>query len=83
MKRRDFPGGIAFTGLSGCVRKSTTPAVPFSTIRLAAIRAEVDRIFRVTVCVRPFREAGPRLDVERVGDQTVVHNYGSSEEFVG
>ena len=28
------------------------------------------------MCVRPFRAAGPRLDVERVGDQTVVHNYG-------
>src|SRR5262249_38295661 len=23
-----------------------------------------------------FRAAGPRLDVERVGDKTVVHNYG-------
>jgi glycine/D-amino acid oxidase-like deaminating enzyme len=40
------------------------------------VRAEVDRIFRVTVCLRPFRAAGPRLDVERVGDKTVVHNYG-------
>jgi glycine/D-amino acid oxidase-like deaminating enzyme len=40
------------------------------------IRAQADRIFRVTVCLRPFRAAGPRLDVERVGDKTVVHNYG-------
>jgi len=40
------------------------------------IRAELDRIFRVTVCLRPFRAAGPRLDVERVGEKTVVHNYG-------
>jgi len=40
------------------------------------IRAQMDRIFRVTVCLRPFRAAGPRLDVERVGDKTVVHNYG-------
>jgi glycine/D-amino acid oxidase-like deaminating enzyme len=44
--------------------------------QLVPIRAEVDRIFRVTVCLRPFRAAGPRLDVERVGDKTVVHNYG-------
>jgi len=35
-----------------------------------------DLIFRITVCVRPFRAAGPRLDVERVGDKTVGHNYG-------
>jgi glycine/D-amino acid oxidase-like deaminating enzyme len=41
-----------------------------------AIRAELDRIFRVTVCLRPFRAAGPRLDVEKVGEKTVVHNYG-------
>jgi glycine/D-amino acid oxidase-like deaminating enzyme len=40
------------------------------------IRAQTDRIFRVTVCLRPFRAAGPRLEVERVGDKTVVHNYG-------
>jgi glycine/D-amino acid oxidase-like deaminating enzyme len=40
------------------------------------IRADVDRIFRVTVCLRPFRASGPRLDVERVADKMVVHNYG-------
>jgi glycine/D-amino acid oxidase-like deaminating enzyme len=40
------------------------------------VRADLDRIFRVTVCLRPFRAAGPRLDVELVGDKTVVHNYG-------
>jgi glycine/D-amino acid oxidase-like deaminating enzyme len=43
---------------------------------IVPIRAEVDRIFRVTVCLRPFRAAGPRSDVERVGDKLVVHNYG-------
>ncbi|HEU0119270.1 MAG TPA: FAD-dependent oxidoreductase [Bryobacteraceae bacterium] len=43
---------------------------------MAPIRADVARMFRVTVCLRPFRAAGPRLDVERVGDKTVVHNYG-------
>jgi glycine/D-amino acid oxidase-like deaminating enzyme len=40
------------------------------------VRAETDRIFRVTVCPRPFRAAGPRLDVENAGDKTIVHNYG-------
>ena len=40
------------------------------------IRADVDRIFRITVCLRPFRAAGPRLDVERVGEKIVIHNYG-------
>src|SRR5687767_15087711 len=30
----------------------------------------------ITVCLRPFRAAGPRLDSEMVGDKLVVHNYG-------
>src|SRR5258708_1336429 len=72
MNRRDFLS-VAAVGLSGCAHKANTSAtVP----KLMPIRASVDRIFRVTVCLRPFRAAGPRLDVERVGDKTVVHNYG-------
>ncbi len=87
MNRRDFLGGVAVMGLTGCGVKSKTASTPSavtpSTLpaydalpKLALIRAHVDRIFRVTVCLRPFRAAGPRLDVERVGDKTVVHNYG-------
>ncbi len=72
MNRRDFLS-VAAVGLSGCAHKANTSAtIP----KLMPIRASVDRIFRVTVCLRPFRAAGPRLDVERVGDKTVVHNYG-------
>ncbi len=40
------------------------------------IRARTDRIFDITVCLRPFRAQGPRLDVEQVGHTRVVHNYG-------
>jgi D-amino-acid oxidase len=82
MKRRDFLGGVAALGLSGCARKVVTsaarpPLPPYDAVpKLMPIRADVDRIFRVTVCLRPFRAAGPRLDVEKVGDKTVVHNYG-------
>jgi D-amino-acid oxidase len=69
-------------GLSGCSYRSrpaaAAPVLPSydALPKLMPIRAQVDRIFRVTVCLRPFRAAGPRLDVERVGDKTVVHNYG-------
>lgn len=82
MNRRDFLGGVGLLGLSGCGYRTRTaasrpPLPPNNTIaRLAPVRAEVDRLFRVTVCSRPFRANGPRLDVERVGDKTVVHNYG-------
>lgn len=43
---------------------------------LAPLRASADRIFDITVCLRPFRAAGPRLDTERIRDTLVVHNYG-------
>jgi len=83
MNRRDFLGGVAVMGLSGCAPKgrvtATAPAslAPYDVVpKLMPIRAHADRIFRVTVCLRPFRAAGPRLDVERVGDKLVVHNYG-------
>jgi D-amino-acid oxidase len=87
MNRRDFLGGVAVVGLSGCGMKAKTGATipvtappalpPYDALpKLMPIRAHVDRIFRVTVCLRPFRAAGPRLEVERVGDKTVVHNYG-------
>src|SRR5580692_7208499 len=87
MNRRDFLGGVGLAGLSGCgvrAKTASTPPAPTppalppydAVPTLMPIRARVDRIFRVTVCLRPFRAAGPRLEVERVSDKTVVHNYG-------
>jgi glycine/D-amino acid oxidase-like deaminating enzyme len=43
---------------------------------LPPVRLSADRIIKITVCTRPFRAAGPRLDVEQIGSKTVVHNYG-------
>jgi len=40
------------------------------------IEAHEDRIARVTVCTRPFRAQGPRIEAEQVGDKLVVHHYG-------
>ena len=53
-------------------------AVPFydRVDRIVPIRADPDSLIRVTVCTRPFRAAGPRLDVEQLGEKTVFHNYG-------
>jgi glycine/D-amino acid oxidase-like deaminating enzyme len=54
------------------------PAVPaFDSIdRIVPIRADPDSLTRITVCTRPFRAAGPRLDIEQLGEKTVFHNYG-------
>jgi glycine/D-amino acid oxidase-like deaminating enzyme len=51
-----------------------TPAA--ETLRFPRLHASVDRITRITVCTRPFRAQGPRLEVERIGEKNVVHNYG-------
>jgi D-amino-acid oxidase len=77
MRRRELLLGGAAAALSGCAKTARValPAAPTS-FRVAPIRASLDRIFRITVCSRPFRAAGPRLDVERVGDKVVLHNYG-------
>ena len=40
------------------------------------VRAHMRRVFDITVCTRPFRAAGPRLDTEMLGDTLMVHNYG-------
>jgi D-amino-acid oxidase len=75
-------------GLGGCkpvqISQNATPGAPTAPplplydqyTPLVPIRAHADRIFRITVCLRPFRAAGPRMDVERLGDKTIVHNYG-------
>ena len=83
MHRRTFLKDAAATAsllaLTGCAaRKPVTNALPFydAVPPLTPIRAHADRLFRITVCLRPFRAAGPRLDAERVGDKLVVHNYG-------
>ena len=77
MNRREFLSGVTAAGFgAGCARRPLPPATFPAVPSLTPVRAQVDRIFRTTVCLRPFRAAGPRLDVERVGDKTVVHNYG-------
>ncbi|HEY6125983.1 MAG TPA: FAD-dependent oxidoreductase, partial [Steroidobacteraceae bacterium] len=51
---------------------------PVSTgaFSLPKIRATPDRIISLTVCTRPFRETGPRIESEKLGRKTIVHNYG-------
>ncbi len=86
LPRRAFLAGAASVGglgLAGCATGRAVPGpVPIVTpgLRapppLAAVRADIDRLSHISVCLRPFRKAGPRLEVETVGDKRVVHNYG-------
>lgn len=64
-------GSLGALGLAGCAAGIRSGAQPLPPLRLQA-----NRLAHITVCLRPFRAAGPRLDVETVGDKRVVHNYG-------
>ena len=90
MDRRLFlqgSGALAGMGLlQGCAKhvavpvaaSGSAPAMPFYDMpgTIMPIRADLDRVFRITVCLRPFRAAGPRFDVVKVGDKPIVTNYG-------
>src|SRR5688572_5617140 len=70
-------GGLA--GLSACAAPPRAlPGLSALDVppRLMPVRAHMRRVFDITVCSRPFRAAGPRLDTEMLGDTLVVHNYG-------
>jgi D-amino-acid oxidase len=77
LNRRGWLAGLAGIGLTGCATKAARVVTPTGAVpSVEPIHARMDRMFRITVCSRPFRAAGPRLDVEKVGEKTVVHNYG-------
>jgi glycine/D-amino acid oxidase-like deaminating enzyme len=67
-------GAVDGCSVGGFAVKRRTPAA--GTLQLAPLRAASDRITQITVCTRPFRAQGPRLDVERIGQKIIVHNYG-------
>ena len=77
--------GVPLLGLGGCVAVSAPPISVTSTTTLPArprsppiypVRASMDRVFDITVCLRPFRAQGPRIEAEEIGGALVVHNYG-------
>ncbi|WP_439547031.1 FAD-dependent oxidoreductase [Sandarakinorhabdus sp.] len=73
--RRHLIAGIGGIGLAGC-----TTAAPrhsgFAAPPLVPLRLELTQLTHITVCLRPFRAAGPRIEVESIGDKRVVHHYG-------
>jgi hypothetical protein len=81
--RRELLAGAGAAVLAGALQGCSVgslagraSAPPTPALQLARLRASPDRITNITVCTRPFRAQGPRLDVEKIGSKTVVHNYG-------
>ena len=87
MKRRDLFAASLAAGLVGAARHGrAAPTEGGSALgrtalhgtipRLVPIRAHADQIMDIKVCLRPFRPAAPRMDVEPAAGKTVVPNYG-------
>jgi glycine/D-amino acid oxidase-like deaminating enzyme len=88
MDRRDFlkKAGVGLTSTSALAlagAESTPVPAPgcpnvsaANPLSLPLVRAQIDRIIAITVCTRPFRAQGPRIETERLGRKTIVHNYG-------
>src|SRR5260221_13527882 len=83
VRRRELLAGagaaVIVSALQGCGlgARNAHPRLPHAEqLVLPRVRAATDRITRITVCTRPFRARGPRLDIEQVGQKNVVHNYG-------
>jgi glycine/D-amino acid oxidase-like deaminating enzyme len=66
----------AVDGCSVAALRAGGRTAPAPALALAPLRASTDRITQITVCTRPFRAQGPRLDVEQIGQKIIVHNYG-------
>ncbi len=79
--------GLGLLGLGGCASVAapvaagaspTASLLPYADRRppILPLHASMDRVFDITVCLRPFRAQGPRIEAEEIGDTLVVHNYG-------
>ena len=66
--------GLAAAAVSGPQALAQAAFAPRASI--VAINARADRLMRVTVCLRPFRAAGPRIEMERIAGKQVIHHYG-------
>src|SRR5215471_7751316 len=79
IQRRDLLGAagsmLLLGALEGCRTAMISPR-PSDWNDFPRLRLDTSRITAITVCTRPFRAEGPRLDVERIGEKTVVHKYG-------
>jgi glycine/D-amino acid oxidase-like deaminating enzyme len=62
--------------LPGCATMAQTPVASAPLQRPPRLLLTPDRLMRITVCTRPFRAAGPRIEAEKLDDKRIVHNYG-------
>lgn len=74
--RRALLHGIGLAGLGLMARPALGQAGFAPHPAIVPVNARADRLMRITVCLRPFRAAGPRIAVERIAGRQVIHHYG-------
>ena len=75
--RRNFLRGALATGAFLATAQSSAIASGFSAERrIMPVKVSRNRIIRQVVGLRPFRAEGFVVEVERVGNKLLVHNYG-------
>jgi D-amino-acid oxidase len=75
-RRAVLAAPLALSACATAPRAAPNIGNAFATAPLAPLRMDIGRMTHITVCLRPFRAEGPRLDVETIGAKRVVHNYG-------
>jgi glycine/D-amino acid oxidase-like deaminating enzyme len=75
--RRRFLGGAALAGAAlatGCGPRRAAVAVP--SLTLPKVLVSEDRMIRTVAGLRPYRPSGFVVRAIKLGDKTIVHNYG-------
>src|SRR5215471_627063 len=81
MNRRQFLHAASMTAgsvVAGCYRSRPRAANPIAAINcnLAPVQISPDREIRTVVGLRPYRPSGFVVKAEKIGEKTVIHNYG-------
>ena len=80
MDRRAFLATSSLAALgfaAGCTARRPAATTPARTLlRLARVNVSWNRIIRTTVGLRPHRDGGFVVRADRLGDKTLIHNYG-------
>ncbi|MEO1220351.1 MAG: FAD-dependent oxidoreductase, partial [Pseudomonadota bacterium] len=81
-RRGAIASGLA-AGLAGCAGQDIVSVSPsagaeaaYGFADLAPLDLDPANLTKITVCLRPFRTSGPRLEVDRAGQRVLIHNYG-------
>jgi D-amino-acid oxidase len=75
LSRRRLLAAMSLATTGCATRRAAIVSTP-AALRLARVQVSPDRVIRTTVGLRPFRPSGFVVRAEKLGEKTVIHNYG-------